>query len=332
MSRFGPAGTPCGTLACVSVAIRPHRDLLGLEGLPAEAIRAILDRAHAHADDIATSSVEPTLAGRFVCTLFLEDSTRTRTSFTTAARRLGAGVIDFDARSSSLSKGETLLDTAQTIIAGGAECLVLRHRASGAARHLSRLLERADTRIPIINAGDGMHEHPTQGLLDVATLERTLGDLAGTTVAIVGDALHSRVARSLVFALRALGASARLVGPRAFVPDEFAGALDVPVFHDPIEGTKGAHAVYFLRIQNERQGTAAYLPNSAYHRLYSSAREGLVPDGAIVMHPGPFNLGVELHAGILDDKRTVILNQVAAGIPVRMAVLERALLDEWGAA
>lgn len=305
--------------------------LLTLEGLDRAEIRAILDRAHAHADDIATGSVERTLAGRFVCNLFLEDSTRTKISFQTAARRLGAAVIDFDARTSSLSKGESMLDTAQTLIAGGAECLVLRHRSSGATGHLARALEDAGSAtVPIINAGDGMHEHPTQGLLDVYTLERRLGDLDGKNVAIVGDALHSRVARSLVHALHALGATATLVGPRAFVPPDLGAALGVEVSHDAIEGTQGAHAVCFLRIQSERQGKASYLPSGAYRALYSGAREGVIPDDAIIMHPGPVNRGVELDTATLNDERCVVLDQVSAGIPVRMAVLERALLDEWG--
>lgn len=307
------------------------RHLLGLTGLGRDDIRAILDRAHAHADDIASGSVEPTLAGRFVATLFFEDSTRTKLGFVTAARRLGAEVIPFDARTSSVSKGESLLDTAQTLIAGGAECLVLRHASSGAPAHLATALERAaGPTAPIVNAGDGMRAHPTQGLLDVYTLERRLGDLKGKTVAIVGDVLHSRVARSLLVALKTLGATARLVGPRAFVPDSCAEAFGVEVHHDPLAGCAGVDAVCFLRIQSERQGRASYLPAGAYRRLYGAARAGLVPDGAFIMHPGPVNRGVELDAEHLDDPRCVVLDQVAAGVPVRMAVLERAMLDERG--
>ncbi len=301
---------------------------MGIEGLNAPSLRLILDRAHAHADDIQTGSVEPTLAGRFICSLFLEDSTRTRLSFETAARRLGAEIIRFDASTSSLSKGESLLDTAQTLIAGGAECLVMRHASSGAPAHLNAGLVRTGHAVPIVNAGDGMHEHPTQALLDVYTLERRLGTVEGKTVAIIGDINRSRVARSLTIALGTLGAHVRHVGPRAFVRE----GLGVPVFNDPIEGTRGADAVCFLRIQTERTGRAAYLPNTAFRALYSGSREGLIPENAIIMHPGPVNRGVELDAKTLEDPRCVVLDQVANGVPVRMAVLERALLDEWGEA
>ncbi|GAB4544763.1 MAG: aspartate carbamoyltransferase catalytic subunit [Phycisphaerales bacterium] len=309
-----------------------HRHLLGIAGLTRASLRDILDRAHAHADDIASGSVEPTLTGRFISTLFLEDSTRTRISFETAATRLGASLIRFDARTSSLSKGETLLDTAQTLIAGGAECLILRHASSGAVAHLAHALDASGHRAAIVNAGDGMHEHPTQALLDVYTLERRLGSVEGRLVAIVGDVLRSRVARSLTHAVQTLGGRVHHVGPRAFVR-EGTGA---PVFHDPLEGTRGADAVCFLRIQHERVGSgggsgrSTYLPVSAYRRLYSDAVEGLIPEGAIVMHPGPVNRGVELGIETLNDPRCVVLDQVSAGVPIRMAVLERALLEGRG--
>ena len=328
MSRSAPAETrtPRGTLPAMTTTT-PPRHLLGVKGLPREELRAILARARAHADAIREGTVERTLEGVFVSTLFLEDSTRTRLSFETAIERLGAGLIRFDARTSSLSKGESLLDTAQTLVAGGAGCLVLRHASSGAAGHLARQLEATGYGVPVINAGDGMHEHPTQALLDVFVLEERLGTLEGKLIAIVGDILRSRVARSLTHALHTLGARVHHVGPRAFVQD----GTGAPVFHDPLAGTHGADAVVFLRIQHERSGgRAAYLPPSSYRRLYSNAVEGLIPDGAIIMHPGPVNRGVELDAATLSDPRCAVLDQVAAGIPVRMAVLERALSKTWG--
>ncbi|MEM1424298.1 MAG: hypothetical protein AAGH64_09875 [Planctomycetota bacterium] len=213
-------------------------------------------------------------------------------------------------------------------MAGGVECLVLRHAGSGAPGHLARGLEATGCGVPIVNAGDGRHEHPTQALLDAYVLEERLCGLEGRLVAIVGDVLRSRVARSVTHIVTALGGRVHHVGPRAFVQE----GVGAPVFHDPREGTKGADAVYFLRIQHERSGTPAYLPASAYRGLYSNDVEGLIPDDALVMHPGPVNRGVELDDAILSDPRCVVLDEVAAGVPIRMAVLERALVDGWGKA
>ncbi len=275
----------------------------------------------------------PTLRGRTVANLFFEDSTRTRLSFEAAAKRLSADVITFTAKGSSVSKGETLKDTALTLEAMGAQVIVLRHHASGAAQ---RLAQSGWIEASVINAGDGTHEHPTQALLDAYTLRQHLregaGDLEGLSVVIVGDILHSRVARSNVALLTTLGARVTLVAPPTLVP---VGVQTWPceVSFDLDEALVGADAVMMLRVQTERM-TAAYFPSvHEYSRRYGldSARAARMPDHAVVLHPGPMNRGMEITAEVADGPRALIVDQVANGVSVRMAVLYHVLSSQEGA-
>jgi aspartate carbamoyltransferase catalytic subunit len=265
----------------------------------------------------------PTLRGRTVVNLFYEDSTRTRISFEAAAKRLSADVINFSAKGSSVSKGESLKDTALTLEAMGADAVVIRHGASGAPH---RLATSGWIRGSVVNAGDGTHEHPTQALLDAFTMRRHLaggqGDLAGLNVVIVGDVLHSRVARSNVLLLNTLGAKVTLVAPPTLLP---VGVTQWPcrVSYDLDAVLPGADVVMMLRVQRERM-TAAYFPSAReYSRRYGldAARVGLLPKHTIVMHPGPMNRGMEIAAEVADSERSVIVEQVANGVSVRMAVL-----------
>lgn len=261
----------------------------------------------------------PTLRGKVVCNLFLEDSTRTRLSFDLAAKRLSAEVITFSKQGSSISKGESFKDTALTLNAMGVDCVVLRSRSSGAPTLLSRYLD-----VPIINAGDGWHQHPTQALLDAFTLRQHFTDLTGRRIILVGDILHSRVARSLVQVLTTLGAKVRLVAPQTLLPPgvsawpvEFARTLD-----DALE-PKDADAVYLLRVQRERMDRAFFPTTREYSRLWgmNAKRLASLPEHAIVMHPGPMNRGVEIAAAVADAPQSVITEQVTNGIAVRMACL-----------
>jgi len=304
------------------------RHLLTTEGLPREQALAILDVAEDMAE-VATRAVPklPTLRGRTVANVFFEDSTRTRLSFETAAKRLSADVITFSAKGSSVSKGESLKDTTQTIAAMGIDAVVLRHSASGAAEVLaaSDWIDAA-----VVNAGDGTHQHPTQGLLDAYTLRKALHgdasrgrDLDGVRVAIVGDILHSRVARSNVWLLATLGAQIHLVGPRTLLP---VGVETWPVTVgtdlDEVIAQR-PDAIMMLRVQQERMH-AAYFP---HEREYANAwglgdeRLARLPADTIVMHPGPMNRGLEISARAADSPRSVILDQVANGVSIRMAVL-----------
>ncbi len=264
----------------------------------------------------------PPLRGRTVVNLFYEDSTRTRTSFELAAKRLSADVINFAAKGSSVSKGESLKDTALTLEAMGADAVVIRHPASGAAHRLAGWVQGK-----VVNAGDGTHEHPTQALLDAFTIRRRLrggeGDLEGLQVTIVGDVLHSRVARSNVWLLTALGASVRLVAPPTLVP---IGVEDWPVEigYDLDEGLAGSDVVMMLRVQHERMSQSYFPSSREYAQRYGLdvRRLGLMKDDAVVMHPGPMNRGMEISAEVADDpKRSTIVEQVANGVSVRMAVL-----------
>ena len=265
----------------------------------------------------------PPLRGRTVVNLFYEDSTRTRISFEAAAKRLSADVINFAAKGSSVSKGESLKDTALTLEAMGADAIVLRHHASGAANTLAHSGWISGS---VVNAGDGTHEHPTQALLDAYTLRQNLrggeGDLAGLTVTIVGDILHSRVARSNVHLLKTLGAKVRLVAPPTLLPIG-AETWGVETSYNLDEALEGADAVMMLRIQQERMN-AAYFPTiheySARYGL-NQARVARMKPNAIVMHPGPMNRGVEITAEVADGPQSVIVQQVANGVSVRMAVL-----------
>src|ERR687886_2386423 len=259
----------------------------------------------------------PTLRGRTVVNLFFEDSTRTRISFEAAAKRLSADVINFSAKGSSVSKGESLKDTALTLEAMGADAVVVRHSASGAPHRLS-----AWVRGSVVNAGDGTHEHPTQALLDAFTMRQRLGRLDGLRVGVVGDVLHSRVARSNVLLLNALGAEVTLVAPPTLLPV----AIDAwPCAHsyDLDAVLPKCDVVMMLRVQRERMGAAHFPSAREYSRRYGldADRMAVLPDDAIVMHPGPMNRGMEIAAEVADSVRSTIVEQVANGVSVRMAVL-----------
>jgi aspartate carbamoyltransferase catalytic subunit len=254
-----------------------------------------------------------------VVNLFFEDSTRTRISFEAAAKRLSADVINFAAKGSSLSKGESLKDTALTLEAMGADAIVIRHSASGAPH---RLAHTGWTRSSVVNAGDGTHEHPTQALLDAFTMWRHLGSLDGRRVAVVGDVLHSRVARSNALLLRTLGAEVTLVAPPTLLPVGVEG-WDVETSYDLDSVLPKADAVMMLRVQRERMGAAFFPTVREYSRRYGldSRRMGLLQDHTIVMHPGPMIRGMEITADVADSGRSVIVEQVTNGVAVRMAVL-----------
>ncbi len=298
--------------------------LLSAGDLSHEEAVLILDTA-AELSAVTDRSVKklPTLRGRTVVNLFFEDSTRTRISFELAAKRLSADVINFAAKGSSVSKGESLKDTALTLEAMGADAVVIRHGASGAPH---RLATSGWIGAPVINAGDGTHEHPTQALLDAYTLRRHLrggaGDLAGVRVAIVGDILHSRVARSNVLLLQTLGADVTLVAPPTLMP---FGVDSWPcrISYDIDEVLPDVDAVMMLRVQAERM-QAAYFPSALeYSRRYGldADRMARMPQGAIVLHPGPMNRGMEISADVADSPRSVMVEQVANGVSVRMAVM-----------
>jgi aspartate carbamoyltransferase catalytic subunit len=259
----------------------------------------------------------PTLRGRTVVNLFYEDSTRTRISFEAAAKRLSADVINFSAKGSSVAKGESLKDTALTLEAMGADAVVIRHQASGAPHRLAGWVHGS-----VINAGDGTHEHPTQALLDAFTMRQRLGRLDGLRVTIVGDVLHSRVARSNVLLLHTLGAAVTLVAPPTLLPVA-VGSWPCEVSYDFSAEIPKSDVVMMLRVQAERMN-AAYFPTvREYSRRYGldTARAALLPEHAIVMHPGPMNRGVEIAAEVADSPRSTIVEQVANGVSVRMAVL-----------
>lgn len=301
----------------------PHRHLLGLEDLSAEDIRFLLQTARGFAD-VSTRSVKkvPALRGRVVVNLFFEDSTRTRSSFTLAASRLSADVLEVTGKGSSVSKGETLVDTARNIEAMGVDVVVCRHHRSGAARLLARSIECS-----VVNAGDGQHEHPTQGLLDIYTIANRLGrldafDFKGLTVAIVGDVAHSRVARSNVHGLLKLGAKVILVGPPTLLPRGFAD-MGCEIAHDLDAVLPRINVINMLRIQFERMTSQAFPSVREYAKLFglTERRLKLARPDLIVMHPGPINRGVELDAAVADGPQSAILEQVTNGLAVRMAAL-----------
>ena len=306
-----------------------HRHLLGIEDLSADDIDAVLDRADRWIDR-AGERKTTLLKGRTIINLFFEASTRTRTSFEAAGKRLGADVVNVTSSGSSVSKGETLLDTAKNLEAMRADALVVRHGSSGAPAFLAGRVDCA-----IVNAGDGAHEHPTQALLDAFTIRKAKGRLSGLIVAICGDITRSRVARSNAILLGKKGAHVRLSGLRTMMPKEAetlgATASVVPRLEDAIEG---ADVVMMLRIQSERftgGDTAGVSPMSStreYSRTFglNAAKLARAKPDAIVMHPGPINRGVELDPYVADGERSVILDQVEAGVAVRMAVLELLLL------
>ncbi len=299
--------------------------LLTLDGLPREIITAILDTA-APFTEVAEREIKklPLLRGKSVFNLFFENSTRTRTTFEIAAKRLSADVVNLNINTSSAAKGESLLDTVDNLCAMQADMFVVRHAASGAPFLIAQHLHATNRdHIHVINAGDGRHAHPTQGLLDMYTIRHFKRDFTGLTVAIVGDVLHSRVARSQIAALTTLGVpEVRVIGPKTLLPTDVE-KLGVRVFHDIREGLRGVDAVMMLRLQNERMNGALLPTPQEYYKIWGLTAEKLAlakPD-AIVMHPGPMNRGVEIDSAVADGAQAVILPQVTFGIAVRMAVM-----------
>lgn len=294
------------------------KDLLGLEHLTSEQILLILDTAEPF-KEISERTIKkvPALRGSTIVNLFFENSTRTRISFEFAEKRLSADTVNVSASGSSVSKGETLVDTARNLEAMRIDMVVIRHGASGAASFLAGRIESN-----VINAGDGTHEHPTQGLLDLLTLRDHLGDLNGKRICICGDVLHSRVARSNIWGLKKLGAEVAVCGPRSLLPnaiDEFG----VIVFKRVEEAIEWADALNVLRLQLERM-TDGYIPSSReYNRVFGISRERLdrAKREVLILHPGPMNRGVEIDSDVADGPQSVILNQVTNGVAVRMAVL-----------
>ncbi|WP_215751061.1 MULTISPECIES: aspartate carbamoyltransferase catalytic subunit [unclassified Gluconobacter] len=297
------------------------RHLLGIEGLTAGQIAPFLDLAESYALlSRSRSAPRDALRGRTVINLFFEDSTRTRTSFELAGKRLGADVINMTVATSSVNKGETLLDTASTLNAMRCDLLVVRHGQSGAPALLSQKVEAS-----VVNAGDGTHEHPTQALLDALTIRRHFGRLEGLIIAICGDVGHSRVARSNIHLLTAMGNTIRLVGPPTLLPSAMAELGNVTLYSDMDEALKGADVVMSLRLQKERMGAGLVPSSREYFRFFGldSRRLALANPGALVMHPGPMNRGVEIASDVADSDQSVIAEQVEMGVAVRMAVLDR---------
>jgi aspartate carbamoyltransferase catalytic subunit len=294
------------------------KDLLGLEFLTPEQIRLILDTAEPF-KEISERSIKkvPALRGQTIVNLFFENSTRTRISFEFAEKRLSADTVNVAASSSSVSKGETLVDTARNLEAMRIDMVVIRHGASGAAQFLADRIESN-----VINAGDGTHEHPTQGLLDLLTLRDHFGDLAGRRICICGDVLHSRVARSNIWGLKHLGAEVAVCGPRSLLPNAIE-EFGVTVFERIEEAIEWADALNVLRLQLERM-IAGYIPSSReYNRVFGVTRERLerAPRDILILHPGPMNRGVEIDSDVADGPHSVILHQVTNGVAIRMAVL-----------
>ncbi|RWP79566.1 aspartate carbamoyltransferase catalytic subunit [Mesorhizobium sp.] len=306
-----------------SLPLYPHRHLLGIRDLSPADIELLLDRAdRAVAISRQSEKKTSTLRGRTQINLFYEASTRTQSSFELAGKRLGADVMNMSVASSSVKKGETLIDTAMTLNAMRPDILIIRHQSAGAAALLAQKVGCS-----VINAGDGAHEHPTQALLDALTIRRAMGPLSKLIVAICGDILHSRVARSNIMLLNALGAQVRVVAPSTLLP---AGIekMGVIVTRSMAEGLKDADVVMMLRLQRERM-EGAFVPSvREYFRYFGLDAEKLkaAKDGALVMHPGPMNRGVEIASEIADGPQSVIQEQVEMGVAVRMAVME-ALLD-----
>lgn len=297
----------------------PHRHLLGIQGFGPLEINTLLDLADSYVEKNRSNDRKTDiLRGRTIINLFFENSTRTRTSFELAGKRLGADVINMAVSASSVAKGETLIDTAMTLNAMHIDALVVRHADSGAAKLLSEKVNCA-----VVNAGDGWHEHPTQALLDALTIRRRKGHLDGLSVAICGDVRHSRVARSNIYLLNAMGANVRVVAPRTLLPGKI-DQMGVEVFYDMRKGLKDVDVVMMLRVQNERmQGSFIPSIREYFHFFgldYDKLKEAK-PD-AFIMHPGPMNRGVEIDSDLADDvERSVIREQVEMGVAVRMACL-----------
>ncbi len=303
-----------------AAAVISTRHLLGIEGLSAKEIKALLDLADKYVElNRQVNKKRSILRGRTQINLFFEASTRTQSSFELAGKRLGADVMNMSVSTSSIKKGETLIDTAMTLNAMGPDLLVVRHSASGAVKLLSQKVDCA-----VINAGDGTHEHPTQALLDALTIRRHLGRLEGIRVAICGDVLHSRVARSNIALLNTMGAEVHIIAPPTLLPPH-ADRMGVKVFHSMTEGLKGCDIVMMLRLQLERMAGALIPSTREYFHHYGLDVQKLsyAKEGAKVMHPGPMNRGVEIDSILADDPSiSLIQSQVEMGVAVRMAVLD----------
>ena len=299
------------------------RHLLTLEGMPKEQIIHILDTAQQFVsvtDPAREVKKVPLLRGKSVFNLFFENSTRTRTTFEIAANRLSADVINLDISTSSTAKGESLLDTIDNLVAMQADIFIVRHSVSNAPIEIA---QHVPDHVHVVNAGDGSHQHPTQGLLDMYTMRHFKKDFKGLKVAIIGDIVHSRVAKSNIFALRTLGCEdIRVIGSESLLPKDL-DMLGVKVFHSMEEGLKGVDVVMTLRIQKERMEAGQVPEGEAFFKQYglTPARLALAKSDAIVMHPGPMNRGVEIDSAVADGPQSVILNQVTFGIAVRMAVM-----------
>lgn len=297
------------------------KHLLSIEGLPKKILNQILDTAESFVG-VAEREVKkvPLLRGKTVCNLFFENSTRTRTTFEIAAKRLSADVITLNVGTSSQSKGETILDTIDNLTAMHADMFVVRHAQSGAAHMIAK---HVAPHISVVNAGDGRHAHPTQGLLDMFTIRKYKPEMHNLRVAIVGDVLHSRVARSEIHALTTLGVpEVRVIAPKTLLPQDVE-KLGVHIYHDMNAGLKDVDVVMMLRLQNERMAGAMLPSSQEYFKTFGLTSEKLAlakPD-SIVMHPGPMNRGVEIDSAVADGKQSVILPQVTYGIAVRMAVM-----------
>ena len=294
------------------------KDLLGIKELSVEEINLILDTAAGFKDVLGRDIKKvPALRGKTTVNLFYEPSTRTRTSFEVAAKRLSTDVINFSVPTSSVVKGESLIDTALTVQALGADFIIIRHASSGVPHLLAKNLNAS-----VINAGDGTNEHPTQALLDAFTIQEKKGKIAGLKVAIVGDIMHSRVAKSNIYCLTALGARVRLIGPPTLIPENLK-AMGVSIFHNMEDGLRDVDVLIMLRIQMERQGKGFFPSTEEYSKNWGLTPErlSLATEGVIVMHPGPMNRGIEIVSEIADGPRSVILEQVTNGIAVRMSVM-----------
>ncbi|MCH7486312.1 MAG: aspartate carbamoyltransferase catalytic subunit [Proteobacteria bacterium] len=298
----------------------PHRHLLGIEGLLPEEISLLLDRSETYVEQNRQADKKKSvLRGRTIINLFFEASTRTRISFELAGKRLGGDVINISVAFSSIKKGETLIDTAMTLNAMHPDVLVVRHPDSGAVKLLSEKVNCA-----VINGGDGSHEHPTQALLDALTIRRRKGRISGLLVAICGDILHSRVARSNIHLLNTMGARVRLIAPRTLIPEDVE-RLGVEVFHDMNKGLADCDIVMMLRLQSERMRGSFFPSIREYFRFFGLDYEKLAnaKDDALILHPGPMNRGVEIDSVVADDfGRSAIGEQVEMGVAVRMACLE----------
>ena len=295
-----------------------RKDLLGIEELSAEEINFILDTAVSFREILERPIKKvPTLRGKTIVNLFFEPSTRTRMSFELAAKRLNADVLNFSTSSSSVLKGETLLDTAKNILAMKVDCFVIRHSAPGTPHIIAKNLP-----VPVINAGDGAHEHPTQALLDLYTIREKKGRVKGLKIAIVGDISHSRVARSNIWGLSKLQAEVRLCAPPTLIPPQVE-EIETQVFFSLEEAIKNVDIIMMLRIQKERD-EGPLMPSDAEYREFFSLTEEKIKaakDDVLIMHPGPVNRGIELPTALADGRRSIILDQVTNGVAVRMAIL-----------